>query len=159
MQRISLISVVRVVVICLLAAASIDLHPQQSPITPVTKDRFVLVRLKDRKPLENRHLVIFVGKTDKDAVKHLTRIDADTNAQGIVTLQFDPKMRWFQVWHDVGKRCAGGIGANDVFHSSVVFDEGPLVSDTCGQELERLQPYFNQQQLHPDKLRSPIKPN
>jgi hypothetical protein len=146
------------VAICLLAAASIAVHPQQSPNTPIQKDQFVLVRLKDRKPLANRHLVIFVGTTVKDARKHLTRMDADTNSQGVVTLQFDPKMRWFQVWHDVGKSCAGGIRADDVFHSSVVFDEGPLVSDTCGQELERLQPYIILLQPYPDKLRSPIRP-
>lgn len=114
---------------------------QQPPNESVHKDKFVPVRLPDRNPLPNRHLVIFCGVTETDARNHTERIEADTDARGVVALLLSPEMRWFQVWHHVGKACPGGAGSEAVYHSNVLFDEGALVLDTCGPTLERLQPY------------------
>ena len=54
-------------------------------------------------PQPNQDLVIFCGVTDTDARNHFERIEADTDARGVVALLLNPKMRWFQVWHQVGK--------------------------------------------------------
>ena len=130
-----------VLFIGLLASSSGIAVAQQPPKEAVHKDKFVLVRLPDRNPLPNRHLVIFCGVTEADARNHSERIEADTDARGVVALLLNPEMRWFQVWHEVGKACPGGAGSHAVYHSNVLFDEGALVLDTCGSTLERLQPY------------------
>ena len=122
------------------ASAQQSRRPQDSQM------RFVLVRLKDHKPLANRHLMVFMGATVKEARRHSNRIDLETDSNGVATLSIGPHVAWFQVWHEEGKLCPGGIPSRDVFHSSVMFDEGALVSDTCGSGLERLQPYI---QLRP----------
>jgi hypothetical protein len=104
--------------------------------------RFVLVRLKDGKPLPSQHLLVFMGANVKEARRHSIRVELETDPNGVATLSIGPHTAWFQVWHEEGKLCPGGIPSRDVFHSSVMFDEGALVSDTCGAGLERLQPYF-----------------
>ena len=121
----------------------------------------MLVSLPDRKPIANSHLIIFVGATVRDARKHLTRIEANSDAQGVVEFEFGPKMRWIQVWHQVGKACPG-MRADMVSDSSVLFDEGALVSDACAPLLQRLQPYSLDllQPVHvPETLQSPAKTN
>ena len=122
------------------ATAFICIDAQQ--VDKPKPEQFVLVNLKERRPLPNRHLVIFVGESVKEARSHTNRIEGDTDARGVVTLSIGVKMRWFQVWHEVGKPCPGGAGERAVYHSSVLFDEGALVLDTCGPTLERLQPYL-----------------
>lgn len=87
------------------------------------------------------HLVVFVGATVEEVRRRSIRIELETNANGVTTLSVGPHMLMFQVWHKEGEPCPKGPG-EAVFDSSVVFDEGPLVSDTCGPGLERLQPYF-----------------
>jgi hypothetical protein len=104
--------------------------------------RFILVRLKDHKPLGNQHLLVFMGTSVKEARRHSIRVQLETDSNGITTLSIGPHISWFQVWHEEGKLCPGGIPSRVVFHSSVMFDEGALVSDTCDQGLERLQPYL-----------------
>jgi hypothetical protein len=122
-----------------ITSASVQAHPASAE-----KDQFVLVRLKDRKPVPNQHLVIFVGATVQEARSHSIRIEADTDSNGVAALLLGPKMLWFQLWHEVGKTCPHGQGLDKdvVLHSSVLFDEGALVSGTCGAGLERLQPYL-----------------
>jgi hypothetical protein len=117
-------------------------NAQQSGQSQDRQVRFVLVRLKDRKPLANQHLVVFMGATVKEARRHSIRAELETDSSGFTTLSIGPHILWFQVWHEEGKRCPGGIPSRELFHSSVMFDEGALVSDTCGQGLERFQPYF-----------------
>lgn len=114
---------------------------QQSGQKPNRQVQFVLVRLKDHKPQAKQHLLVFVGTTVEEVRRHSTRIELETGSNGVTTLSVGPHMLWFQVWHEEGKPCPNGPG-EAVFHLSVVFDEGPLVSDTCGPSLERLQPYF-----------------
>jgi hypothetical protein len=141
--------------ICIAAVASICVDAQQADKGQAKKDQCVLVKLKGRKPLPNRHLVIFIGESDQEARSHGNRIEADTDERGVVTLSFDSHIRWFQVWHQVGKPCPTGAGEHAVYHSSVLFDEGALVLDTCGPTLERLQPYFPDR---PSVLHVPSKP-
>jgi hypothetical protein len=143
MHRNSFTRVRNAVAFCVLASVSgAVVNAQQPPEEPVKKEEFVLVKLPGRKPIPNQHLVIFSGVTPADTRKHSERIEADTDSRGVVALPLKTKMRWFQVWHQVDKACPGGAGSEMVFHSSVLFDEGALVLDTCGPTLERLQPYF-----------------
>jgi hypothetical protein len=156
MSRFHSILVCFVLIICFVMAAFVCVKAQ--PPDEAQTNQFVLMKLKGRKgrePLPNRHLVIFVGETDQEARSHANRVEADTDARGVVTLSFNSKMRWFQVWHQVGRPCPGGAGEHAVFHSSVMFDEGAHVLDTCGPSLERLQPYFP---YPPPVDRSPSKP-
>ena len=155
MRRFHSILVRFALIICYVAAASICVNAQQPDKAQAKKEQFVLVKLEGRKPLPNRHLVIFVGESDQEARSHANRIETDTNARGVVTLSFNSKMRWFQVWHQVGKPCSGGAGEHAVYHSSVLFDEGALVLDPCGPTLERLQPYFPHP---PSVVQVPSKP-
>ena len=85
---------------------------------------------------------VFVGATVKEARRHSIRVEAETDSNGVVTLLIWPHIAWFQVWHEEGKFGPVGIPSRDVFHSSVMFDEGALVSDTCSPRLERLEPYI-----------------
>ena len=158
MHRITMTLIGNTLVTVLLASALGMANAQQPPKGSAQKDRFILVRLPDRNPLPNQHLVIFCGVTATGARSHSERIDADTDARGVVTLLLNPNMRWFQVWHEVGKACPGGAGSDAVFHSSVLFDEGALVLDTCGPTLERLQPYsLNPPQVVHVPLKSPLR--
>ena len=132
----------KLLVVCILIGTYFNAHAQQSGQPQERQVRFVLVRLKDHKPLANQHLVVFMGATVKEARRHSIRAELETDSNGVTTLSIGPRTAWFQVWHEEGKPCPGGIPSRDVFHSSVMFDEGALVSDTCGQGLERLQPYL-----------------
>lgn len=155
MQRLHPTLVRFALVICFLTAEPIGVNAQQSDKAQEQKEQFVLVKLEGRKPLPNRHLVLFLGESDQEARSHANRIEADTDSRGVLTLSFSSKMRWFQVWHHVGKTCPGGAGEHAVYHSSVLFDEGALVLDTCGPTLERLQPYFPHP---PSAVHFPSKP-
>ncbi len=104
--------------------------------------KFALVRLSDHTPVANQHLLVFAGVTVRQARKHTIRINVETDAKGITSLVLDARLVWFQVWIDGPKTCPGSIPARDVFHRGVLMDEGALLSNTCGQGLERLQPYF-----------------
>jgi hypothetical protein len=128
--------------IVLTAMTSFVALPPEGQQAPEVSQRFVLVRLADRKPVANQHLVIFMGATVKETRRHSIRLEFDTDSNGVIAPKIGPKIRWFQVWRKEGEPCPGGIPARDVFHSSVLFDEGALVSDTCGSGLERLQPYI-----------------
>jgi hypothetical protein len=128
--------------VVLVAMTSFIALPQEGEQAPEASQRFVLVRLADRKPVANQHLVIFMGTTVKETRRRSVRLEIDTDSSGVIAPKIGPNIRWFQVWHKEGKSCPGGIPARDVFHSSVLFDEGALVSDTCGSSLERLQPFI-----------------
>jgi hypothetical protein len=157
----SFIHKTQLLAICMVLTAPIIMGSQRLPIASVEKDRFVLVSLPDRKPIANLHLIIFVGATIRDTRKHLTRIEANSDAQGVVEFEFGPKMRWIQVWHQVGKACPG-MRADMVSHSNVLFDEGALVSDACAPLVQRLQPYSLDllQPVHmPETFQTPAKPN
>ena len=130
----------KLLVVCILIGTYFGANAQQSGQSQDRQVQFVLVRLKDRKPLANQHLVVFMGATVKEARRHSIRAELETDSNGFTTLSIGPHISWFQVWHEEGKLCSGGIPSRDVFHSSVLFDEGAIVSDTCGQGLERLQP-------------------
>jgi hypothetical protein len=132
----------KLVVVCILIGTYFNASAQQSGQPQDNQERFVLVRLKDRKPLANQHLVVFMGPSVKEVRRHSIRVELETDSNGLATLSIGPHIAWFQVWHVEGKLCPGGIPSRDVFHSSVMFDEGALVSDTCGAGLERLQPYI-----------------
>ena len=143
--------------VVLTAMTSVVALSQKEQQAPEASERFVLVRLADRKPVANQHLVIFMGATVKEARRHSIRLEVDTDSNGIIMPKLGPKIRWFQVWHKEGESCSGGIPARDVFHSSVLFDEGALVSDTCGAGLERLEPYITLRPMMNVPLRSPIR--
>jgi hypothetical protein len=153
---ISAIPILKALVV-LTAMTSLVALPQKKQHAAEASERFVLVRLADRKPVANQHLVIFMGATVKEARKHPIRLEVDTDSDGIIAPKIGPKIRWFQVWHKEGESCSGGTPARDVFHSSVLFDEGALVSDTCGSGLERLQPYIILRPMVNVPLRSPIR--
>ena len=130
----------KLLVVYILIGMHFSANAQQSRQSQDRQERFVLVRLKDHKPLANQHLVVFMGATVKEARRHSIRVELETDSNGVITLSIGPHISWFQVWHEEGKFCPGGIPSRDVFHSSVMFDEGALVSDTCGPGLEKLQP-------------------
>jgi alkylated DNA nucleotide flippase Atl1 len=134
----------KLLAVCILIGTYFGANAQQGGPSQDRQVRFVLVRLKDSMPLANQRLVVFMGATVKEARRHSIRVDLKTDSSGVTTLSIGPHISWFQVWHEEGKLCPGGIPSRDVFHSSVLFDEGALVSDTCGRGLERLQPYFLQ---------------
>jgi hypothetical protein len=130
----------KLLVVCILIGTCFSANAQQGGQSQDRQVRFVLVRLKDHKALANQHLLVFMGATVKEARRHSIRVELETDSNGVTTLSIGPHISWFQVWHEEGKLCPGGIPGRDVFHSSVMFDEGALVSDTCGPGLERLQP-------------------
>ena len=132
----------KLLVVCILIGTSFSANAGQNEQSQNRQVRFVLVRLKDRKPLANQHLSVFMGATVKEARRHSIRVELETDSNGVATFSIGPHISWFQVWHEEGKLCPGGVPSRDVFHSSVMFDEGALVSDTCGPGLERFQPYF-----------------
>jgi hypothetical protein len=106
------------------------------------KVQFALVNLSDHSPVPNQRLLVFAGTTVRQTRKHPIQINIETDSTGLTSLALDSRMVWFQVWLDGPKSCPGGIPARDVFHRGVLLDEGVLVSNTCGQGFERLQPYF-----------------
>lgn len=130
-----------VLAIFLLTATKNHAYGQHPHKDGVQTERFVLIDLAEGKIVPNRHLVIFTGQSDKDARRHKNKIECDTDSNGVITLSLSPKIRWFQVWHEVGKVCPGGVKNGAVFHSSVLFDEGVLVMDACTPNAERLQPF------------------
>ena len=153
---IAAIPILKTLVILTALISVLALH-QEDQQAPEASERFVLVRLADRKPVANQHLVIFMGATVNETRRHSIRLEVDTDSNGIIAPKLGPKTRWFQVWHKEGRSCPGGIPTRDVFHSSVLFDEGVLVSDTCGSGLERLQPYITLRPMVNVPLRSPIR--
>jgi hypothetical protein len=106
----------------------------------VHESKFVLVNLHARKPVPNQHLIVFMGSTVRQAREHSRRIDLDTDSDGIVSVALPPDVSWFQAWHELKKPCQKELRGNEVFHGSVLFDEGIIVMDTCDAGLERLQP-------------------
>ena len=128
-------------VVCILLGICFNAYAQEGWQPQDRQARFVLVRLSDHKRLASQHLVVFMGATVKEARRHLIRVEIETDSDVVTTFSIGPHIEWFQVWHKEGKLCPGGIPSRDVFHSSVMFDEGALVSDTCGPGLEGLQSY------------------
>ncbi len=49
-------------------------------------------------------------------------------------------MHYFQVMIDAPSKCNNRIYADLAYHSSVLFDEGIIVSNSCKSALERLMP-------------------
>jgi hypothetical protein len=120
--------------ILLLAIGSIRLSAQ------VKQVRFVLVNLSEHKPVPNQRLLLYTGSTPQQVRRHLALIRLMTDSRGGTSFEWNPKMHWFQVWIDGSSKCLAPPDRRMVFHSSVLFDEGIVVSNTCTPALERLAP-------------------
>jgi hypothetical protein len=130
----------KLLVICLSLVAFCIANAQQNQRASIGQVKLILIGFKHRKPLANQHLVVFEGATVEQARGHSIRFNLETDANGVTTLSIAPHMLWFQAWHEVSKFCPESP-PEMVYNSSVLFDEGIMVSDSCDSGWERLQPY------------------
>jgi hypothetical protein len=65
-----------------------------------------------------------------------------TDAQGRTSVELKPGMQWFQIWVDGYSGCIKPPDRIMVSDSSVLFDEGVIVSNTCSPALLRLAPDY-----------------
>ena len=101
---------------------------------------FVLVNLNEHKPIPYQHLLLYAGATPEQVRRHLAPVKLVTDAQGRTSLKLDPGMHWFQIWADGYSGCSKPPDLTRVSHSSVLFDEEIIVSNTCSPALMRLAP-------------------
>jgi hypothetical protein len=102
---------------------------------------FVLLTLKDHKPVPNQRVRILMGATEDQIRQNPIQINLVTDQAGRTLLTPAPKMRWFQAWVDGPGPCPHNSYRDLISHIGVLFDEGIVLSNTCGSNIERLQPY------------------
>jgi hypothetical protein len=107
-----------------------------------TKQRmFVLVHLPSYELIPHQRLRFLAGITEAQIRKKPIEIRLETNARGRVSIPMNPRWRWFQLWVDGPGPCPDNPYKRFISHSSVLFDEGVVASNTyCHNTLERLEP-------------------
>lgn len=100
----------------------------------------VLVNLNEHRFVPDQHLLFFSGATPRRVRRHVTPQKLVTDSQGRTSFTWSPRMHYFQVLIDAPSACADRTYANFVYHSSVLFDQGIVVNNSCPPALERLMP-------------------
>jgi hypothetical protein len=104
------------------------------------EEPFILVNLNEHKPVPNLHLLFYAGHTPGQVRKRLAPMKLLTDSHGRTSVSLKPGMRWFQIWVDGSYGCSTPPDRKMVSHSSVLFDEGVIVTNTCSPALLRLAP-------------------
>jgi hypothetical protein len=102
----------------------------------------VLVNLNEHQPVPNQPLLFYAGRTPRRVRQHLAPIKLLTDSRGRTSVELEPGMRWFQVWVDGSSVCSKPPDRRMVYDSSVLLDEGVVVSNTCSPALLRLAPDY-----------------
>jgi hypothetical protein len=103
----------------------------------------VLVNLDEHRPVQNEHLLFYAGRTPHQVRRHVAPMKLLTDSRGRTSVELEPGMRWFQVWVDGDSRCSKPADRRMVSDSSVLLDEGVVLSNTCSPALMRLAPDYS----------------
>jgi hypothetical protein len=111
------------------------------------QEPFILIDLRLHKAVPLEHLLLYVGKTPEQVRHRQTPIKLTTDTEGRTSFLWNPNLHWFQLWLNETSDCPHPLSSKMVFDSSVVFDEGIVVANTCLPTVQRLQPDVHP--LHP----------